>query len=471
MNKKLLVFFQILLDLLSAAIAWSFFYVFRKVYIESQIFNVDFRPTEDTKFWIGLISIPLFWLFLYAIMGTYKNIYRRSRLKELGQTLFISLVGLLFIFFTLILDDQVLTYKSYYRSFFVLFALHFFLTYIPRLIISTYIVGRVHSRKIGFNTVLIGSGKKALDTFLEIENQPKSAGNKFVGYVQLTENLIPSINEHLVRLGNFDEISSIISNSNVEEAILAVEPSEHEQIGRVINALDNSNIIIKITPELSDFLTGTVKMTSIFYAPLIEVKQEIMPTWQQYLKRCIDIGLSLFVLIVLSPLLFLLAFIVKCTSKGPIVYSQERIGKYGKPFNIYKFRSMYIDAEQNGPALSSKSDNRITPIGKIYRKYRFDELPNFYNVLIGDMSLVGPRPERQHFIDQIALKAPHYNHLHKVKAGITSWGQVKYGYAENVDQMIERLRYDLLYIENMSLFVDFKIMIYTVLIVLKGRGK
>ena len=159
------------------------------------------------------------------------------------------------------------------------------------------------------------------------------------------------------------------------------------------------------------------------------------------------------------------------SSKGPIFYSHERIGLHGKPFQIHKFRSMYVDAEKNGPALSSKEDPRITPFGKHMRKTRMDELPQFWNVLIGEMSLVGPRPERQHFIDKIVVKAPHYRHLHKVKPGITSWGQVKYGYAENVDEMIERLKYDLLYIENMSMYVDFKILIYTVLIVVQGRGK
>jgi lipopolysaccharide/colanic/teichoic acid biosynthesis glycosyltransferase len=132
---------------------------------------------------------------------------------------------------------------------------------------------------------------------------------------------------------------------------------------------------------------------------------------------------------------------------------------------------MYTNAEKMGPALSSQDDPRITRFGKFLRKVRLDELPQFYNVLIGEMSVVGPRPERLYFINQITQKAPHYRHLHKVRPGITSWGQVKYGYAENVDQMIDRLKYDLLYIENMSLYVDLKILIYTVLIVLQGRGK
>jgi exopolysaccharide biosynthesis polyprenyl glycosylphosphotransferase len=218
-------------------------------------------------------------------------------------------------------------------------------------------------------------------------------------------------------------------------------------------------------------LLGSVKVSHLFGTPLIEVKRDLMPVWQQLLKRVIDLLAAIMVLIVLSPLYFLLAILVKATSPGPVFFRQERIGLYGNPFYILKFRSMYLNAESTGPALSSDDDPRVTKLGRFMRKVRLDELPQFYNVLIGEMSLVGPRPERQHFIDLITQHAPHYKHLHRVRPGITSLGQVKFGYAQNVPEMVKRLKYDILYIENMSLIMDLRVMLYTIKIIVQGRGK
>ncbi|HEY0978613.1 MAG TPA: sugar transferase, partial [Flavobacteriales bacterium] len=296
-------------------------------------------------------------------------------------------------------------------------------------------------------------------------------GNRFIGFVSVNGGDQQLAAEGLPRLGKWHELHRLIPEHGVEEAIIAVESGEHEHISRIINELEGSQVRIKIIPDMYDIMAGSVKMTSIFGAPLIEVNPQIMPAWQFAVKRSVDVCFSAVALLLLAPVMVVFAVLVRFSSPGPIFFRQERIGLRGKPFRIIKFRSMYADAEKAGPQLSSEEDPRITPIGRFLRRTRMDELPQFWNVLIGEMSLVGPRPERQHFIDRIMQVAPHYRHLHKVRPGITSWGQVKFGYAENVEQMVRRLKYDILYIENMSLAVDLKILAYTVLIILKGDGK
>ena len=471
MNKKLQVTKYVVADFTAAAIAWALFFVFRKLYLEPEKFGTEVPLQFDKNFYLGILLIPVFWIALYAVSGCYKDIFRRSRLKELLQTFSVSLIGVLVLFFAFILDDEVASYKTYYYSFATLFGLHFTLTAINRFILSTFNNRRIQKRKFGFNTLLIGSNQNALNLYNELETMKPTQGNKFVGFIHVNGYNGAPLKEHIPHLGGVIELKKAIHQNRVEEVMIAVESSEHEAIGSILNELEESPVIIKIIPDMYDILSGSVKMNAIFGAPLIEIYPDLMPAWQKTVKRMMDIFISAFVLTFFSPLFLLTALAVKLTTRGPVMYVQERIGLHGEPFNIYKFRSMYVDAEKDGPKLSSKEDDRITPFGRFMRRIRLDEIPQFFNVLMGDMSLVGPRPERQYFIDQIIKVAPHYKHLHKVKPGITSWGQVKYGYAENVPQMVARLKYDIIYIENMSLALDLKILFYTIMIVLQSRGK
>ena len=299
----------------------------------------------------------------------------------------------------------------------------------------------------------------------------KSAGYDFVGFISVNNLNSKQLERELKKLGQLNDLPRIIEEKDVIEVILAIEQDDYRIIGQIINKLNVSQVSIKAIPGLYDILLGRVKISSVYGAPLIEITHELIPEWQVFVKRVADIIISLVALVLTLPLNLFLIIAIKLDSPGPVFYFQERIGKFGKPFRLIKFRSMYTGAELKGPALSSKNDPRVTQIGRFMRKNRMDEIPNFLIVLAGTMSLVGPRPERKYFIDQLIDKAPHYIHLQKVKPGITSWGQVKYGYAENIDQMIERLNYDLIYIENMSIMVDVRILLYTISTIIKGAGK
>ncbi len=471
MNHKLQIVKFAFADLLAAAIAWSIFFFLRKS-AETQAMNDTLDIIlSDKKFYFGVVLIPLFWFFIYALSGSYHNIYRKARMRELGQTLLITIIGVIIIFFALILDDVIQSYKSYYKLFINLFLLHFLITVTFRLILTSRNLYKLKRRIIGFNTIIVGSNGNAISIYNEIESQPKAAFNKFVGFVHAVQYPSYKLEKFIPNLGHFSNLRLLISEMNIEEVIIATERSEHNTIEQIISEIEDTDVLIKVIPDMQDFLLGTVKTTSIYQTPLIQVSFDFMPPWQLNTKRFLDVVLSALAILILSPVYLFCILGVKLTSKGPAFYFQERIGIKGRIFMIPKFRSMVIGAENGTPMLSSKNDTRVTSFGRMMRKTRLDEIPQFFSVLKGDMSLVGPRPERQYFIDQITQRAPHYRLLLKVKPGITSWGQVKYGYAENVDQMVERLKYDILYLENMSLAMDIKIMAYTLLTVMKGSGQ
>jgi exopolysaccharide biosynthesis polyprenyl glycosylphosphotransferase len=473
--KSLLLY--IFADFLAAFLAWTLFFYFRKSFLEYQQVNSFWIAIKSWNYVYGIIAIPPFWILLNALFDSYGNVYRMSRLSELMRTAYTVLLGSFILFFVLLLNDihyYAEGYKGYYYAFFSLFSIQLIITLGFRLLILEWAKGRIRKGKIRFRTIMIGSSKIANDLHSDIISGRNARYYNFLGFVTVfdrpkTEFSVPL--EKFPHLGKTDNLEKILEATKPDEVILALEPSESELTQKIINILSGRDILIKVIPDMYEILLGRVKMTNVYSEVLIEISPQFMPVWFSVVKRLIDITASMLVLTILSPLYLFVALKVRASSKGPIFYSQERSGLYGKSFLIYKFRSMYVDSEKEGPKLSQDNDDRCTPWGRIMRKYRLDEIPQFWNVLKGDMSLVGPRPERKFYLDQIAEKAPHVRHLLKVRPGITSWGQVKYGYASNVDEMIQRLKYDILYIDNISLALDIKILFYTVLVILQGRGK
>lgn len=470
MNPRLLIIGYLLLDWAAAAASWTILYAFRKLRLEPEVLGTPVSLVWSDRFVQGLVLVPLFWLGLYAVAGMYARPLKRHRILEVGQTLWTTLLGGIILFFALLIDDTIGRYQHYYASLAVLCGSHFLLTLTGRMIITTRTVRRIHRGVWSFSTLVVGGNGRALAMVEEMEALRKKPGFRFEGFVQANGS-DTDLAQIMPRLGRVDDLRQIILDRQIQEVIIAIGSSDHAILERILNEIEGTGAAIRIIPDIYDILSGSVRMSSIYGAPLMEIDQRLMPQWQWVIKRMLDWVVSLLALILLAPAFLVIAILVRRSSPGPAFYRQERIGLHGRPFDIIKFRTMVQDAESAGPQLSSGEDPRITKVGRFLRKTRLDELPQFYNVLRGDMTLVGPRPERAHFIALITERAPHYRHLSKVRPGITSWGQVKYGYAENVDQMVARLRFDLIYIENMSIALDLKILAYTVLTVLKGRGK
>jgi len=457
----------ILFDVVAVLLAWALFFLFRRVEIESNVVREIQLFSPIYNFEKLIIGIPFFWLFIFWVSGYYNNPFLKSRLQEFAQTFLSTLIGCTILFFLLLLNDPVISYKDYYLSFIVLFLIYFSVVYLFRYMITRKTTERIHNRTIGFNTIIIGTGEKAKQIYEQLQSMKLSSGNFINGFVSCEENEAVD-GSHI--LGDLSQLNDIIEENQIEEVIIALDNNDRNALLPIFNILYYHDVTVRVAPQLYDYLIGGVRMTSIFGAPLVSAMDVRMNEFEKNLKRLFDIIFSCVVIVLVFPFCLILSPLIKLTSEGPVFYKQERVGLHGKLFRILKFRTMVCDAEASGPQLASSDDQRITKIGRILRRFRIDELPQFINVLKGDMSIVGPRPERPYYEAQIAQKVPYYGIVHKVKPGITSWGMVKYGYATDVDKMVERLQYDIIYLENISLLVDLKILIYTVKTVISGRG-
>ncbi len=460
----------LLLDYIAAALAWFVFWMYRQHFLFKldyldTLVRFHFRDALNT-----FVIIPAGWLLAYLLSGTYFDLYRKSRLNEINRTLISCIIGCMAVAMIVFSNDTG-GYSYFITEFGHYLLIHTLIALIFRLFILYLVKRNLTTGRVGFNTLIIGGNQQAINIYKQVLDNPKVLGNIFLGFIYSSKEASNGMTKYLPQLGHISQLEEIIDKHNIEEVIVAVDSSEHHLLESIVTRLCYRPVVVKVLPDYYDIISGSVKTSNVYDAVLIHIHPDLMPDWQRVFKRAIDIISSGIALIILSPLLLFTAIMVKFSSRGSIIYRQERIGLFGKPFRIFKFRSMFIEAEQAGPALSSKMDPRITRWGRFMRKWRIDELPQFVNIIRGDMSLVGPRPERKHYIDIISGSHAHYKYLHKVKPGLTSWGMVQFGYAENVDEMIERMKYDLLYIENCSLALDVKIILYTFMVIFQGRGK
>ena len=455
----------ILSDFISASVAWLLFNILRY-----EVFAID-EGADSLLDYLqypgvlgGQVVIPLFWLVLYYFSGYFNKPFGKSRLTELFSTFITVLIGTVFVFFALLLDDIPRSIDIYYKLFFGMFGLQFFITYIPRLLITQSGMRKIKNREWAMKVLIIGAGGKAV----RIAHDLYRLGYDICGFVSEDERTPVKADRNQV-LGTVEDIPVLMEKENVDEIVLAVESKNNKALLGILYSLYRYKRPIKVLADRFNMLSK-IQLRTIRGIPLVDVTDNNFSPAEQNIKLFLDKVCSVVALLLLSPLFAYIAWRVKKDSPGPVFFRQERIGYLGQPFWMYKFRTMYVNAEENGPSLSSEDDLRVTPFGRIMRKYRLDELPQFWNVLKGDMSLVGPRPERKYFIDEIVKTAPYYYLLHNVRPGITSLGMVKYGYAASVDKMVERMEYDILYYENMSLTLDLTILIYTVKTVITGKG-
>lgn len=411
----------IIADLLSSELVWLCFLLFRWfVYEERGGFSDVLVPAFD--FWPPLLVYPMVCLGVYYLSGYYLRPFQKPIWRELLRTFFSALVIALLFFFIIIIDDEVESYNRYLVSLGVLFGLQFTLSYIPRLTITLL------SRHRG---------------------------------IQRTRTI-----------HSLEEVQQLVAGEQDEIILDLPTGYDDRQLYTIIAQSYPLMCEISMVPRVYDMLTGAARIGQIDRPSLIHITEQHMTDAELCIKRAFDIIISAVGLIIISPLLLLIALLVRLDSKGTIFYSQERIGLYGMPFRIYKFRTMVENAEANGvPQVTHDNDPRITRVGHWLRKYRLDELPQLWNILRGDMSIVGPRPERPYFVEQIMKEAPYYCLLYKVRPGLTSWGPIRVGYTDTMEKMIERLNCDVVYVENMSLLLDMKILFFTVGVIVKGKGK
>lgn len=462
-------FRYILSDCISVTLCYFIFNCIRyTVEDKSPTFGELYDFIFNLKAYVVGIIFVLFWIGLFALSGYYNNVENKSRLDEFPTTIISTIIGSIIVFMGLVVDDVVLDTSVYLKLYFYLFSLMTIVVYPIRFVQTTIEIKRYKSLHERDKILLIMNDEA---TSLPIEKTLREEGKIILDKIMIPTSNMQHQEADINIQQHINEIETCITKRNPDIIVVYIEGKHLECFSLLLYGLYKYKIPIKVPMRSMLFAGAKVKVRGMKGEPFIDLTDTNMSEWEKNVKWLFDKICALILLIITSPIMLILAISVKFSSKGPIIFKQERIGLYGKPFMIYKFRTMYTEAECNGPQLSKDGDKRITKVGRTLRKYRLDELPQFWNVLKGDMSFVGPRPERSYYIKQLVNVAPYYYLLHNVRPGITSWGMVKYGYASNLKEMEERLEFDWLYYENMSLQLDLAVLCYTIYTLIKGSGK
>ncbi len=470
-HKEILVLF--IADLIAINAAWFMLFWIR---YHSAIFAVrpHYVPPGTMDLVVSSLFIYVFWLVMFFIFGLYRQWYTRPIFDELVtilKTLFIgTLFLLLFIFWDTMTSESSSTSLNDSRVIGLFYFVLLSVSVISLRLIVRFTQRRLLESGIGRRiSIIIGNYNNALALGEKISHYPR-LGYNVIGYIS-PSNDSQTDSEKLPYKGTINDLEHIIEQFHIKEIIITLDTGEHSTLLDVIGRTAGSNVGLKIVPDLYDIVSGQARVREIYGFPLMDINPELQRPWEETAKRALDIVVSFCVLLFGAPVWLLIALLVKSTSKGNVIYSQERVGRNGVTFHIYKFRSMYSDAESGTPIWATKNDPRVTPLGKFLRKSHLDEVPQFWNVLKGDMSLVGPRPERPYFIEQLVADIPYYTRRLRVRPGITGLYQAMIDrYDQSIDDVKEKVRYDLMYIESMSFRLDIKILFRTILTMLRGRG-